>query len=56
VPFTGLATVMFAAKTGCDSISPESVARTNRGVRRPAAWPTNKQFLLMNNIILLGDT
>ena len=42
VPFTGLATVIFAAKAGCDNIIiiPYSVARNNRGVLRPAAWPT----------------
>jgi hypothetical protein len=55
VPLTGLATVIFAANAGWDSERPDRAVRNKKATARPGFLPEDEQFLLMNNIDLLGD-
>jgi hypothetical protein len=49
VPFTGLATVMLAARAGLESMSPDIIARAARASRF-VVWPKYEQSLFTDNI------
>jgi hypothetical protein len=54
VPLIGLATVIFDARADCESITPDSIANSDTAIRGLGVWPGREQFLLKDNMILLG--
>jgi hypothetical protein len=54
VPLMGLATAIFDARADRENISPDSLARNNKANRGLGLWSGCEQFLLKDNMILLG--